>query len=124
MSFLLQEASSWPDIKVRDKLLFTVTSPYQRITVFSEFRFCGSSGNKANFHVPTIINEQNLFQVFKRNAQTISWYFRESAHISHTVQVSTQSAYNLQHIPDQSVDYVFSNPPFGAKINYSEMNLL
>jgi hypothetical protein len=57
MSFLWQAASSRPDIKVRDKLSFTLTSLYQRITVFSEFRFWGGSGNTANFHVPTIMSE-------------------------------------------------------------------
>ena len=124
MSFLWQEASSWPDLEIRDKLLFTLTSLYQRITVFSEFRFWGGSGNTANFNVPTVMNEQNVFQVFKRKAQTISWYFREAAHIPRTVQVSTQSACNLKQIPDKSVDYIFTDPPFGANINYSEMNLL
>lgn len=124
MSFLWQEALNWSDQEVREKILFTLTSLYQRVTVFSEFRFWGGSGNTANFSVPTIMNEQNVFQVFKRKAKTISWYFREAAHISRTLQVSTQSACNLKQIADKSVDYVFTDPPFGANINYSEMNLL
>lgn len=124
MSFLWQEALNWTDVKIKEKLLFTLTSLYQRITVFSEFRFWGGSGNTANFNVPTIMNEQNVFQVFKRKAKTISWYFCESASINRTVRVSTQSACKLSQLPDKSIDYVFTDPPFGSNINYSEMNFL
>jgi DNA modification methylase len=124
MSFLWREALNWDEPDIRDKLLFTVTSLYQRVTVFSEFRFWGGSGNTANFNVPTIMNEQNVFEVFHRKAKTISWYFREAAAIHRTVRVSTQSACNLSQLPNKSVDYVFTDPPFGANINYSEMNLI
>lgn len=38
--------------------------------------------------------------------------------------VSTQSATALWAIPDNSVDFVFTDPPFGGNINYSEQNFL
>ncbi|MGD0293815.1 MAG: DNA methyltransferase [Terracidiphilus sp.] len=124
ISLLWKIASEWPEVEVRDKLLFTVTSLYQRVTVFSEFRFWGGSGNTANYNVPAIMNEQNVFATFERKANTISWYFREAAEMSRQVEVSTQSACCLGQLPDRSVDYIFTDPPFGANINYSEMNFL
>lgn len=124
MAYLWEACSAWPEPDVREKLLFTVTSLYQRVTLFSEFRFWGGSGNTANYNVPAIINEQNVFKTFQRKAQTISWYFREAAEKNRRVQVSTQSATNLHQVPDKSVDYVFTDVPFGSNINYSEMNFL
>jgi DNA modification methylase len=124
MALLWKVASAWPEEDVRDKLLFTVTSLYQRVTVFSEFRFWGGSGNIANYNVPAIMNEQNVFATFERKAHTISWYFREAADIPRQVEVSTQSACCLGQLPSRSVDYIFTDPPFGANINYSEMNFL
>jgi DNA modification methylase len=124
MALLWKVASAWPEEDVRDKLLFTVTSLYQRVTVFSEFRFWGGSGNTANYNVPAIMNEQNVFVTFERKAHTISWYFREAAEMSRQVEVSTQSACCLGQLPNRSVDYIFTDPPFGANINYSEMNFL
>jgi adenine-specific DNA methylase len=59
MSYLWKVASEWTDEDVKQKLLFTLTSLYQRVTVFSEFRFWGGSGNTANYNVPAIMNEQN-----------------------------------------------------------------
>ena len=120
----MEIASEWPDESLREKLKFTITSLYQRVTVFSEFRFWGGSGNTANYNVPAIMNEQNVFAAFERKAKTISWYFREAADLPRDVQVSTQSACSLDQVADQSVDYIFTDPPFGANINYSEMNFL
>jgi DNA modification methylase len=124
MASLWQKAQAVPDAAIRNKLLFTLTSLYQRVTVFSEFRFWGGSGNIANFNVPAIMNEQNVFRTFARKAKTISWYFKHATLNNRYVQVSTQSALRLLQLPDRSVDYVFTDPPFGSNINYSEMNFL
>ncbi len=67
-------ASRWNDPAFGLKLMFTVTSLYQRVTRLSEFRFWGGSGNIANYNVPMIFNEQNVFKVFKRKAKTIRDY--------------------------------------------------
>ena len=124
MAHLWDLATKWPDPAIKQKLLFTITSLYRRVTLFSEFRFWGGSGNTANYNVPGIMNEQNVFKTFQRKANTISWYFRDAPKIIRRLQVSTQSACALSSIPDKSVDYVFTDPPFGANINYSEMNFI
>jgi ssDNA-binding Zn-finger/Zn-ribbon topoisomerase 1 len=124
MAWLWHRARQWPDAEIADKLLFTITSLYQRVTVFSEFRFWGGSSNTANYNVPFISNEQNVFRTFARKANTISWYFQSAPRLQRAVDVRTASACDLRHVPDQSVDYVFTDPPFGGNINYSEMNFL
>jgi predicted RNA-binding Zn-ribbon protein involved in translation (DUF1610 family) len=124
MAWLWQHAQQWPDPEISGKLLFTLTSLYQRVTLFSEFRFWGGSGNTANYNVPFISNEQNVFRTFARKAKTISWYFHSAPRLERDVDVRTASACDLRHICDQSVDYVFTDPPFGGNINYSEMNFL
>ena len=110
MAHLWHAASRWPDEDMREKLLFTLTSLYQRVTLFSEFRFWGGSGNTANYNVPYIINEQNVFRTFLRKAKTISWYFKTAPRIPREVEVRTQSACHLTHVPDKSVDYIFTDP--------------
>ena len=124
MAVLWKAASDWPNAQMRDKLLFTVTSLYQRVTVLSEFRFWGGSGNIANYSVPTLMNEQNVFRTFARKARTIALYLQAANAKSRNFRTSVQSAQNLHQLPDKSVDYIFTDPPFGANINYSEMNLI
>jgi adenine-specific DNA methylase len=125
MAYLWDVASRWPDSEIRPKLLFTITSLYQRVTLFSEFRFWGGSSNTANYNVPAIINEQNVFKTFQRKAKTIGLYFGSVPQgVERQVRISTQSACHLTQLPDNSVDYIFTDPPFGSNINYSEMNLI
>ena len=105
--------------------MFTVTSLYQRITQLSEFRFWGGSSNIANYNVPMIFNEQNVFKVFHRKAKTIYSHLATwDGHADTPFCVSTQSATDLSAISDNSIDYIFTDPPFGSNINYSEMNFL
>jgi DNA modification methylase len=124
MAWLWHRAQQWPDLEIGGKLLFTVTSLYQRVTLFSEFRFWGGSSNTANYNVPFIANEQNVFRTFARKANTISWYFQSAPRLRREVDVRTASACDLRHIANKSADYVFTDPPFGGNINYSEMNFL
>jgi len=39
-------------------------------------------------------------------------------------RISTQSATDLGNIPDAVIDYIFTDPPFGGNLNYSELNIL
>ena len=38
--------------------------------------------------------------------------------------VSNQSTTDLRNIPINSIDYIFTDPPFGDNLNYSELNFL
>lgn len=128
---LVASAAIWREIrKIEDPELatavgFAFTSLYQRVTKMSEYRFWGGSGNTANFNVPQIANESNVFVTFERKAKSISDHFITTAsEYSGKIAVITGSATNLNFLPDNSVDLIFTDPPFGANINYSEMNIL
>lgn len=121
----------WKEIKrIEDPELaaavaFVFTSLYRRVTKLSEYRFWGGSGNTANFNVPHISNESNVFITFKRKAKSIADHFVTTANrYSGRAVIRTGSATNLSFLPDNSIDFIFTDPPFGANINYSEMNIL
>ena len=73
-------------------------------------------------YVPTIQVETNIGMKFQSILRDTSknkrgWPRGRSL-------VSTQSATQLANIPDKSIDFVFTDPPFGGNINYSEQNIL
>jgi len=104
---------------------FVFTSLYQRVTRLSEYRFWGGSGNTANFNVPYIFNEANIFVTFERKTRSILDHLETTAQsYTGSCLVTTGSATNLSILPDNCVDLIFTDPPFGANINYSEMNML
>ena len=71
-------------------------------------------------YVPAIGLELNLLEYLpsKRKAMLTVWG-RRSAGLTIT---TTQSSTNLANIPDNSVDYIFADPPFGDNLFYSELN--
>lgn len=125
MSHLWHAIHHLEDAELAGYMAFVFTSLYQRVTRLSEFRFWGGSGNTARFNVPYIFNEANVFTTFARKARTIQDHLETTAtrYRGNTVVVN-QSATKLDYLPDESVDLIFTDPPFGANINYSEMNIL
>ena len=125
MSHLWQAIHRVEDTDLAAYLAFALTSLYQRVTRLSEFRFWGGSGNTARFNVPYISNEANVFLTFERKAKTILDHLRTTAanYKAHSAVV-LGSATHMDYLPDDSIDLIFTDPPFGANINYSEMNIL
>ena len=125
MSHLWRTIHQIDDTELAGFLGFVFTSLYQRVTRLSEFRFWGGSGNTAHFNVPYVFNEANVFVTFERKARTIQDHLETTArHYTGRSIVRTGSATDLNFLPDNSVDLIFTDPPFGANINYSEMNIL
>lgn len=61
----------------------------------------------------------NLENRFDRLRKILHHFPNKKNHI-----VSTQSSTDLSQIPDNSLDYIFIDPPFGSNIIYSEVNFL
>lgn len=113
------------DTEMAGHLAFVFTSLYQRVTRLSEFRFWGGSGNTAHFNVPYIFDEPNVLRTFERKARSIQDHLETTAaSYSGRVVVVQNTATSLDYLPDGCVDLIFTDPPFGANINYSEMNIL
>lgn len=122
---LWQEIRRIEDPEIAAAIAFVFTSLYRRVTKLAEYRFWGGSGNTANFNVPHISNESNVFVTFKRKAKSIADHFETTAkNYRGRSVIRTGSATDLSFLPDNSIDFIFTDPPFGANINYSEMNIL
>jgi len=125
MAELWHELNKADDPLVAKYLAFAFTSLYQRVTRMSEYRFWGGSGNTANFNVPYIFREANVFATYERKAKSIHDHLSTTGSLyDGRAVVRTGSATDLGFLPDGCIDFIFTDPPFGANINYSEMNIL
>lgn len=81
--------------------------------------FGGGGGVSGTLFTPSIHIERNIFDVLRRKIQNIS-----SISVASTRKVftSTQSTSDLRNLPSDSIDYVFTDPPFGESLQYSELN--
>lgn len=67
--------------------------------------------------------EKNLIAGLKRKLATITMAFRQIHAGRGKVTVRQASSAKLD-LPDKSIDYVFTDPPFGGNIPYAEVNFL
>ena len=68
-------------------------------------------------YIPSEQVEQSTFSLFREKLIKKGW--KISGNI-----ISTQSSSDIHSIESNSVDYLFFDPPFGANINYSELNTI
>jgi DNA modification methylase len=75
-------------------------------------------------YVPSISGERNVFHSFlERQGKSLT--FAKTLPKNHTPSISSSSSSgDLGIIPDNSIDYVFVDPPFGGNLMYSELNLV
>jgi DNA modification methylase/predicted RNA-binding Zn-ribbon protein involved in translation (DUF1610 family) len=83
--------------------------------------FGGGGGVAGTLFTPSIHMERNVFSVLRRKLKAIGAVSLELPHTS-SVAVSTSSASKLSTIPSASIDYIFTDPPFGESLQYAELN--
>ncbi len=82
--------------------------------------FGGGGGVSGTLFTPSIHLERNIFDVLKRKIKKLESLTIET-HRAGTV--STQSVTDLRNIPISSIDYIFTDPPFGDSLQYAELNM-
>ena len=81
------------------------------------------------YYIAPVYYEWNVFKLFGRkinaaNKATETLFGRSQLRsTSRDVTYEVASADALSHLENESVDYVFTDPPFGSNIFYSDMNL-
>ena len=82
--------------------------------------FGGGGGVSGTLFTPSVHLERNVFDVLKRKIKKLN-----SLPIStqNAACVSTQSIVDLKNYASNSVDYIFTDPPFGESLQYAELNM-
>ena len=75
-------------------------------------------------YIPSIYYETNPVATFERRINTIRNVFCQLAFSSEDGAISTQSCSSFNTLPPSSVDYVFTDPPFGSNIIYSDLSII
>jgi 16S rRNA G966 N2-methylase RsmD len=120
------------DKALRQKLRFAFTAILPR----ASRRYQWSAQRPLNaqnqtYYIAPVYYEWNVFELFGRKVEAAirsdTELFRQAPLLQWTGGEETHyvnaSADNLEHLADDSIDYVFTDPPFGSNIFYSDMNL-
>lgn len=114
--------------KYKDTITFVITGILTKTG--SKLHNIGFKDGKLNLagampnvlYVPSTVAERNIIDLFESKLDDICKVYANKKK-KNKVLIQTCSATNT-NIPNDSIDYIFTDPPFGANINYSEMNFL
>ncbi|MHA1330240.1 MAG: DNA methyltransferase [Candidatus Hodarchaeales archaeon] len=76
------------------------------------------------FYVPNISQELNIFRHLRRRVNRLAKIYEKIDFNKSNAIISTQSLTDFKNIDNNSVDYIFTDPPFGDNIFYSELNFI
>ncbi len=128
---LWQAINATTDEALRQKLRFAFTAILPRASK----RYQWSAKRPLNaqnqtYYIAPVYYEWNVFELFERKVEASvrasdelfsdDGLFNEA---SPSFSYDLASADRLEHLEDASIDYVFTDPPFGSNIFYSDMSL-
>ena len=111
-------------------LRFLITSTFGHIerTTRYKFRRGGNSSLAGLLYIGSITVEDNIMRQLDTKIRQVCQGLGQLAEIRGSIPmrcfVNKGSAENLARIPDASVDYIFTDPPFGGNIFYSDASIL
>ncbi len=117
------------DKRIQKKLLFSFTAILTR----SSKRYQWSHKRPLNaqnqtYYISPVFYEWNIFELFERKV-TASIRSAKVIYDENLISNKCKFEYKLasanqcKHLNDESIDYIFIDPPFGSNIFYADMNL-
>ena len=111
--------------KFRNELLFGCTAVLPTLSKLRRFRPDKKGGGPLNgtYYMASLITPPNVILSIKRNLTSMISALNSIKDSSSLILTSVSSATELL-IKDNSIDYIFTDPPFGSNLMYSELNLI
>jgi DNA modification methylase len=133
LATLWNQLSCVQDSSIRSKLQFAFTSMSVKLASrMSNVSFRGP--NKINLagqlpgtlYFPALSAERNVWSLFEDKFHNVVDYVvdvSEKFNLEDII-VRVGSATDLVEIPESSIDYIFTDPPFGSNLFYADLNFL
>ncbi|MFW2449229.1 MAG: DNA methyltransferase [Qipengyuania pacifica] len=126
LSCLWEAIGDEPDFRLRAALAFAFTNTAWHGTRMRRFNARG--GHRpltGTLYVPQLSAEANVIHVMRRKIGQLRSYYRAfQPGQERAPDILCGSATQLDRVPDGSIDYVFTDPPFGSNIFYADCNLI
>jgi len=127
MGALWAKAQAHPDARIRSFLLFMVEQAIWNLTVLNSYRPTGfsqvSQYMKGIYYVPSQHSELSPWYILGGKLQRLIKVFGQFKVGASGAAINTGTAAHLP-LADGSIDYIFTDPPFGENIYYADLNFL
>jgi len=127
LSILWHYVNEIEEEKVRDKMRFTFTGMLFYVSLMRRWVYSNVAGVplKGTLFIASVIQDVNTLEIFDFKIKQVLRGLRELLPFkgNGSVFLKKLSATNL-NLGDNTIDYAFYDPPYGANINYSELNIV
>ncbi|MCX7102564.1 MAG: DNA methylase [Methylobacter sp.] len=126
LSLLWGKANEIQDLRLRNILRYWLDSQFTNMSKLNRYRpevsfpYNPLSGV---FYVPSLISEANPFTAYSNKVKRLATAFSKNHSKIGASYITCGNAGKLS-VPDASIDYVFTDPPFGENIYYADLNIL
>jgi len=113
----------------KNQIRFCITSVLTKTA--SKLHNVGLKNGKINLagampnalYIPSILAERNIITLIRGKLKDILpvYSFKKS---DDNIAINCASSTDLRNIPDNSIDYIFVDPPFGDNLMYSELSFI
>lgn len=125
LAALWEKASSIQDIRLRNMLLYLVEQSIWNFSLLNAYRPTGYSQNsqwfKGIYYVPSQHSECSPWYILGNKRKRLSGVFSQYQMIEDCCTITTGDCARIS-APNSSIDYVFTDPPFGENIFYGDLN--
>lgn len=126
-----EKVNSLPDESIKKALKIIAQHQFVNASVMNRYRPASSFGNSpltGVYYVSSLVAEANVIDLLRGSVNRIKRMERsgwaQTSNWGGNVIISTASATQRSELPDNSIDYIFTDPPFGENIYYSDLNFL
>ena len=120
------------DDAVRSALTFAFTNTAWHATRMRRYNaYGGQRPLTGTLYIPQLVAEGNVLEIFRHQVAQVARFYsthpaadHASDHAEVPAFVRRSSATDLTWLPSSSVDYVFTDPPFGANLFYGDCNVV
>jgi DNA modification methylase len=102
------------------KVAFRITKRYG-LTYQNGSWGAGGGPTNGTLYIPSLVKELPILRQIK---SAVDEMIRANFPTQPLLCVSTQSTSQLTNVPNNSIDYIYTDPPFGSNLNYSELNFI
>ena len=132
LAALWRKSQAWPDKRIRHMLLFFVEQAIWGMSFLNRYqpiqhgRPGGSQVNRQMtgvYYIASQIAEVSPSYNLEGKLNRLAKAFRKHRTQSGSAIITTATAARLD-LPNNSIDYIFTDPPFGENIYYADLNFL
>lgn len=122
------------DIKIRNQLLLAFSSSLNKFNLTFHYTKTEGGGDSSVFRyyryriapTPGILDLMDIFETKLKRLISAKKEIHPliNSHTIHNAQIYKGTATNLDKIENESVDYIYTDPPYGKKIQYLDLSVM